>query len=251
MATGKKRERPGEDFEAQFLASVPRGVYRRKLRTPTPPAYEAPRLVSLVEELCQRLREPAPDWVKSALRWVRFTSKAGYDILLAVPAPFSAGAIDLQDHLGRSAPLKVQPVITFALELKSVDGISLPFSNVEPNQEKALREAADEGLLAGFVIEFRKAGEVWFVPIGAWTEIRAVTDRASLPLEAARRVGMEILPDPYRGTSRAYWNVTEWLVRCGGLIPDRPKKKRGQKDAPAPKARPSTTAGPVVRGLFD
>lgn len=191
---------PGQDFEDAFRASIPKGVYVRRLRTPTAMGFVVPRLVALVGELSGILHRPVPDWVSKSARF-RFTAKAGFDLLLTVPA-------------GESELHSVCPVIVFALELKSVDGASLPFANVDGDQEKALAECELAGHIAALVIEFRKAGEVWAIPFQAWREVRLVSQRASLPIADARRIGTRILPDVGRGKSRQYWDVASWLQGC-------------------------------------
>lgn len=233
-ATIKKKERPGEQFEEAFRNSLKGidGVYVRRLRTPTAMGFMVPKLVGLVIEMSRILGRPVEEWVTKAARF-RFTPKAGFDFLVTAPAGVRADRKDPNSPWIKApevalpgvasipgAAITYQPSIFFALELKSVDGVSVPHSNVDDDQESALVEAAASGHLAFFVVEFRGVGEVWAVPIQAWCAVRAVSSRKSLPVEDARRVGMRIWPDKARGRGKPYWMVKEWLRACGAVIND-------------------------------
>jgi len=231
----EKPANPGQAFEDAFRASIPKGAYVRRLRTPTAMGSVVPRLVGLIESLSASLRVPVPEWVRAAARF-RFTPKAGFDLLVTVPcSPRDARIPTLH---GRGWTVFYEPALLIALELKSVDGVSIPFANVDADQEKALLEAADKGGLAFLVIEYRKADEVWALPIQVWRDVRVVAPRASLPLADARRLGIEILPDLGRGTVRRYWDVVAFLIRCGASFPvaaPATKKPRdGGASVPAP-----------------
>jgi hypothetical protein len=250
-----KKEGPGAAFETAFQASLPTGVHVRRLRTPTAMGFVVPQLVKLVGEQSALLHRPVPEWVQRAARF-RFTPKSGVDFLLTAPAPADPIQVELRDALGGPVQMAVQPVIHFSLELKSVDGSSLPFDNTDKHQEKALRESAAAGHVAGFLIEFRGPGEVWFVPVAAWDAVRLVTDRKSLPVATARVIGMEVLPDPYRGETRPYWDLAAWIVQCGALLPEKPPKGERKHKQAAPQAPPFTEdpeapAVPVPLSLFD
>lgn len=60
----------------------------------------------------------------------------------------------------------------YALELKSTIGTSLSFKGKSPmikeHQLKKLREAAVKGVKAGFMINFRKSGNTYYLPIEAF-----------------------------------------------------------------------------------
>lgn len=237
----EKRANPGQEFEDSFRASIPKGAYVRRLRTPTAMGSVVPRLVGLIESLSAALHVPVPEWVRAAARF-RFTPRAGYDLLVTAPA-YSVVPRALTTVSGPSWTLSPEPSFLFALELKSVEGASIPFANVDPDQEKALLEVADKGGLAFLVIEFRRAGEVWALPIQVWRDTRLVAPRASFPLADARRLGLQILPDPGRGTTRRYWNVEAFLRRCGASfpVPTPAKKPRGGGvTLPAPPPEPGS-----------
>lgn len=240
-----KKERPGEAFEKAFRDSIPRGVYVRRLRTPTAMGFLVPQLVGLVKSLSARVGAQVPEWVERSARF-RFTPKSGFDMVLTVAAPFEPSVIEV----GAFSPVQIRVQASFflACELKSVDGISLPFDNVDDDQERALAEAAAAGHFAFLVVEFRRAGEVWAIPIQVWQALRKVATRASLPLEDARRTGMQIEADNDRGTTNQYWRVNEWLSRCGGLLPEKaPRASRKKPAAVAPAPEPQ----PAIRSLFD
>lgn len=242
-AVKPKKERPGEAFEKSFRDSIPRQVYVRRLRTPTAMGFLVPQLVGLVQSLSARLGTPVPEWVARSARF-RFTPKSGFDLLLTVPAPVEPSSFVAGEF--KPVEIKTQASLLLACELKSVDGVSIPFDNVDTDQAKALHEAAAAGHLAFLVIEFRKAGEVWALPIQVWQELRLVATRASLPLDEARRTGMQIHADLDRGVSNPYWNIAEWLVRCGGLLPEKAPKGSRKKVPAMPPAPP-----PSIRSLFD
>lgn len=222
-----KRPNHGQAFEDAFRASIPKVAYVRRLRTPTAMGSVVPRLIGLIESLSAALHAPVPEWVRAAGRF-RFTPKAGFDLLVTVPKPdMPLGFVD-----GMGWSVVYQPTILLALELKSVEGVSIPFGNVDPAQEKALQEVAEKGGLAFLIIEFRKAGEVWALPIHVWRDTRLVAPRASLPLADARRLGLPILPDAGRGTTRQYWDVAGFLRRCGGALPSpKPGRERSSSDS--------------------
>jgi hypothetical protein len=236
----EKRANPGQAFEDAFRASIPKGAYVRRLRTPTAMGSVVPRLVGLIESLSATLRVPVPEWVRTAARF-RFTPKAGYDLLVTAPC----GALDARRPTvhGPGWVCRFEPSVLLALELKSVEGISIPWDNVDRDQEKALLEAADRGGLAFLVIEFRRTGEVWALPIEVWRDTRLVAPRASLPLADARRLGIQIYPDPGRGATRQYWNVEAFLRQCGASFPAGALAKRSRGGAASVLAPPPPEQG--------
>lgn len=60
----------------------------------------------------------------------------------------------------------------FYIEAKSVKGKSLPFSNIQKNQAIGLWEASKvDGIVAGFLVEYREVDEVYFIEISAMNEL--------------------------------------------------------------------------------
>ena len=76
--------------------------------------------------------------------------------------------------------------IMYALELKSTISTSLSFKGKTPmikeHQLKKLREAASKGVKAGFMINFRKSGNTYYLPIQAFDEITqyGMIDKSSI-----------------------------------------------------------------------
>lgn len=251
------RANPGAEFEAAFRRSIPAGIYTRRLPTPSAVGFRVPQLVELAEGLhsalvrmwglvrslawagtetcrlcgagkgkghapeCAVTREPdpLPDWVGNMRRF-GFTPKAGFDLQLTAPSGFPPVVAQLVLTLKRGAPAAEppRPVLVFDLELKSVAVDRLDFGNVDPGQEKALAAGAAAGHAAALVVEFRKAGEVWVLPIQVWQEYRLTAQRSSMPLADARRLGMPILRDEGRGVKLPYWKIGAWLRECGAEI---------------------------------
>lgn len=232
LLMSKKTPRHGEQFEAQFRASVPPCVEQIKLAAQSPAAFALPAVERFLEERLGEIPKP----IKDALGRSRFHPKAPYDLQLKAPTAYPDGELTLFDHLGRPYSQTVRPLQIFALELKSTGEPRLAFDAVEPNQEKGLTAASAAGEVAGVVVEFRSVGEVWFIPIGGWIAFRADTDGKSLPLAVARRIGMQIHRDEERGTSRPYWRVADWLRACGAEIPEggarKPRKPKPPAEAP-------------------
>ncbi len=232
--------RPGELFEAQFMASIPPGVDYVKLRAQSPGAFALPAVARHLEQ-----SGPVPDNVSRALAASRFAPRSPYDLEIKAPCGYPSGEVAVQDHLGRPVSLPAVPLQVFCLELKSTSENRLPLDAVEPHQLKGLAKAAAHGQIAGVVIEFREAVEVWFVPVQSWQAFQASTTSKSLPLAVARRIGMHILPDLERGETRNYWRVGDWLAACGAVIPAKEKKARAGK-ASGEKAPPPSLEQPVL-----
>lgn len=54
--------------------------------------------------------------------------------------------------------------VTLFLELKSVKGASIPLSNFRDNQIRDLKDAAKyEGIISGYLVNFRKYNRTWFM----------------------------------------------------------------------------------------
>lgn len=261
-----RADRPGEAFEAAILRSIPKGVYARKMKTPPPPVPGA-RLATWIRErhdahggLLRSLQALSDGWAESGLapagraigellraaaspddagipEWVtaglfsRFTASPGYDLLILPPAPLPVGALSLSDALGARLPLEPRLLLGIACELKSTDKPSVPWERVNADQEKSLAEAEAGGLMAGVLIEFRRmaGSECWFIPLKSWRDLRTVSPAKSLPLADARRIGLELEPDPFRGQKLPYWDVAGFLSRLGAELPVKAEKSAEAK----------------------
>lgn len=201
-------------------------------------AYQPPALDVSHEEA------ELPDWIKAGL-YSRYTPSPGYDFLILAPAPFPAGATSAHDALGTALPLDHLHLIGVALELKSVAENRVDFKAVNNDQIGTLAKAEESGLIAGILIEFRKVSEVWFVPLAVWRELQLVGSRQSLPLEDARRKGVQILADEMRGVKLPYWDIAGFLCELGAALPEREERKR---KTPEPKI---VTANPMAGTLFE
>lgn len=74
----------------------------------------------------------------------------------------------------------------YKLELKSVKGKSLPFSNIKEHQLKGLMESHSKGVSAYFVINFRAANETYLVCPILMAEAILSGERKSFSLQNAR-----------------------------------------------------------------
>ncbi len=80
----------------------------------------------------------------------------------------------------------------YKLELKSVKGKSLPFSNIKDHQLKSLLESHSKSVKAYFVINFRPVNETYFVTPICMAEAMKAGIRASFSLQNARDNGILI-----------------------------------------------------------
>lgn len=93
----------------------------------------------------------------------------------------SAIGFDVSQSTQRFAPkspydcILYKKPIMYALELKSTISTSLSFKGKSPmikeHQLKKLREAAAKGVKAGFMINFRKSGNTYYLPIEEFDNI--------------------------------------------------------------------------------
>lgn len=78
----------------------------------------------------------------------------------------------------------------YLLELKSIKGKSLPFSNIRPQQLKGLyEEGKKEGVNSYFIINFREVEETYAVSAGSLWNFIENTDRKSISLKDCREIG--------------------------------------------------------------
>jgi len=78
------------------------------------------------------------------------------------------------------------------LELKSHLGKSLPLSCIRDNQVKELTKAAEKGVIAGLLVEFRDVNRVFWLDINDYNEFVTEWDRKSIPLNYFEEAGIEI-----------------------------------------------------------
>jgi recombination protein U len=81
----------------------------------------------------------------------------------------------------------------YLLELKSIKGKSIPFSNIRENQLKELSEAQKfKNIIAGIVIEFNELDRAFFMHIDNVIEFMLNGGRKSIPLAYCKEKGIEI-----------------------------------------------------------
>lgn len=80
----------------------------------------------------------------------------------------------------------------FMLELKSINGSSLPFSNIRDNQLKELELSRQKGCIAGFVIFFRQLEECYFLDSYTVKNIIKNSERKSISLIECQQLGKKI-----------------------------------------------------------
>ena len=78
------------------------------------------------------------------------------------------------------------------LELKSVAGKSMPFSNIKEHQIDGLCKSSDKGVWAWFIVNFRSVNETYCIPALAMECEIDMGGRKSLSLARARIVGRKI-----------------------------------------------------------
>lgn len=74
----------------------------------------------------------------------------------------------------------------YKLELKSVKGKSLPFSNIKEHQLTSLLESQSKGVTACFVVNFRAVNETYLVAVHLMANLIGLDERKSLSLAYAR-----------------------------------------------------------------
>lgn len=81
----------------------------------------------------------------------------------------------------------------FVLELKSTKGKSLPYANIKENQFEGLNKISSvEGVIPGFLINFRSVEETYFLGIEQALSYKKREDKKSFPLEFIRQNGILI-----------------------------------------------------------
>lgn len=94
--------------------------------------------------------------------------------------------------------------ILFLLELKSTKEKSLSYANIKQNQFDGLYDASKiDGILAGFVINFRCVNETYFLEINKAIQYKDTNCRKSFPIEFVRQNGI-LIPCKKKRTRYTY-----------------------------------------------
>lgn len=181
-------------------------------------------------EVSALLDEPAPAWLTElhgatkqaqdfagVAEWVTLARKLAGSFTLSPGVDLTVTAPCMRPPLG-SVTTACRPLIVFSLELKSEAGTSIAFDRLGEAQEKELVACAKGGHVAGVVIEWRKVGEVHFVPVLVWAAERDRADRKSLAMYRSREIGVRIELDPGRIRTLSYWKMGEFIRRYGGEV---------------------------------
>jgi recombination protein U len=98
----------------------------------------------------------------------------------------------------------------YLLELKSVKGKSLPFTNIRTNQIEELSKAHEfYNIYAGLVIEFSELNRAFFIDIKTVEEFISKGDRKSLPIDYIATNGIEI--DVVKKKINSLFNIEKLL----------------------------------------
>lgn len=227
----------GQELEAAFSRSMPPGARCIKLRTPAAPVDGALGwLIRHVDQLHRDGRsDPVPGWVRQQAQQTRYTGRQPFDFLVRAPALQSSVTVDgevtlpgfrlvLGEHLDG-----VRPLLSFAVECKSIDGLSLPHKSVEDHQLAGLLAEHDAGGIAGLLVEFRvgeqrnrgDAAPVWFLPVKAYTAARLATSAKSIGLPVFEALGFRLWRNPDRGSVQPYLCVGRLLALLGADVDTR------------------------------
>lgn len=106
----------------------------------------------------------------------------------------------------------------WALELKSVKGVSIRHDSLRDNQLIGLEYASEvDGVLAGILVEFRKENisdgnqrEAWLIPIENWVSHAESSGKKSMNVKEARELGWEM--PGWKKISRWSWDVEHLLM---------------------------------------
>ena len=138
-----------------------------------------------------KLQDPTVSY--SQTQTTRFALKAPYDVVLCKDGQM------------------------YALELKSVQTKSLSYGpdkscRIKEKQAEALCDAARSGAVAGFVLNFRKYDETYFVPAGVFKKHMESSLSKSFSFDDAKRCGIKI-PQTKKKTHYRY-DVSFLLGAC-------------------------------------
>ena len=81
----------------------------------------------------------------------------------------------------------------YLLEMKSTKAKSLPLANIKQHQINDLIEANKyANVVCGFLIEFSKVNEVYFLEISKFQEFMKKAERKSIPIEYCSKNGIKV-----------------------------------------------------------
>jgi len=248
----------GQEFEDELRASIPEGVFVKKLHTPAPP----PSQVDLIVDHLKRTR--APEWMAGVVSRSSHTPRQGFDMIVAARlgefeviregtkySGANALGAELRDIHGAPVLIEARPDLIFCLEVKSTQGKSFAFNRLQPHQEAALRKEALAGRIAGLVVEFSEVpppwtqeelqvsaapegGDVLFLPILSYLAYKAEAERVSIPYAMAERIGLRIAIDVDRGRSRRYYKMADFLRAFGADIREPERRPAGPRGVVGP-----------------
>jgi len=92
----------------------------------------------------------------------------------------------------------------YLLELKSHKGISIPFGAIQPYQIESLyRYSSMDGVVAGFVFNFRDVKETYFVDAVTVYQFYHIDERKSFSIEWTKKNGT-LIPQKLKRTHYQY-----------------------------------------------
>ena len=92
----------------------------------------------------------------------------------------------------------------YMLELKTVQGKSLPFVNIKPHQLESMNKVWEVyGMVGGFIINFRSVNETYFVDGRKMKSFTETTDKKSFPISWVKDNGI-LLPQHIKRTRYHY-----------------------------------------------
>ena len=100
--------------------------------------------------------------------------------------------------------------LTFLIECKSHKGKSLPFDKIRKGQiEKLLEDVRYNGVVGGFLINFRELEETYYVPVDNVYQYMQTAHRKSIPVEWCRISGVRI--EQRKKRVRYSYDIGKWL----------------------------------------
>jgi len=96
----------------------------------------------------------------------------------------------------------------WALELKSTKGVSFRYDVLRDNQRAGLLKAS-KIVNAGLLLNFRTAGETWYMSIGMWERLEANATKKSINIKEVRQYGYQMHGKVK--VTRWTWDVRAWM----------------------------------------